>query len=287
MVSGRAHPPFQGIVWHCSALPYWAYRALSCLRRRTQCVCLDSCATTGAVLPVLLPHPFAHPIHCQASMSAARLSLHSCTLWTQIALWPFAQPAPRPNSTEQALLPSLFGPRNCQCSWLTPHPSHRLHLLHALHLLHLLRVLRPPHLPRACPPFAQYRGMENFARGEFRGGNSAVKKSGEILGIVPSFAAAAEELCFLRRAKRLQTRLSQPFLVQMYEIWCCRSGNWCWRYRPSLLWQCVAILESLSGACLVVFLQSFGRMAFGALGISRVAKLSPGETVPRQMFPPL
>ena len=117
----------------------------------------------------------------------------------------------------------------------------------------------------------------------FRGGNSAVKKSGEIFprrnfgGTVPSFAAAAEGLRFLRRAKRLRTRLSQPFLVQMYEIWCCRSGNWCWRYRPSLLWQCVAVLESLSGACLVVFLQSFGRMALGALGISRVAKLSRRE----------
>jgi hypothetical protein len=69
-----------------------------------------------------------------------------------------------------------------------------------------------------------YRGRENVARGEFRGENSAVKKSGENFprrnfgGTIPFFATAAEGLCFLRRAKRLRTRLSQPFLAQMYEI---------------------------------------------------------------------
>ena len=73
----------------------------------------------------------------------------------------------------------------------------------------------------------------------------------------------------------------------MYEIWCCRSGNWCWRYWPSLLWGCVAILESLSGECLVVLLQSFGRMALGALGISRVVKLSPGKIFPFPVVRPI
>ena len=68
------------------------------------------------------------------------------------------------------------------------------------------------------------------------GENYGLKKSGEIFpwrnfgGTVPSFATAAEGLCFLRRAKRLRTHLSQLFFAQMYEIWCCRSGNWCWRY---------------------------------------------------------
>ena len=125
------------------------------------------------------------------------------------------------------------------------------------------------------------------------GENSAAKKSGENFprrsfgGTVPSFATAAEGLCFRSRAKRLGTRLSRPFLAQMYEIWCCRSGDWrCW---PSSLWRCVAILESLSGACLVL-LQSFGRMALGALGISWVAEFSPGEMIPsflRQSVPTL
>ena len=56
------------------------------------------------------------------------------------------------------------------------------------------------------------QGEEDFARGEFCGENSAVKKSGEIsprrnfVGTVPSFAIAAEELCFLRRAKRFLRR---------------------------------------------------------------------------------
>ena len=53
------------------------------------------------------------------------------------------------------------------------------------------------------------RTVAKFSPGEFFGGT------------VPSFATAAEGLCFLRRAKRLPTRLSPPFLAQMYGIWCC------------------------------------------------------------------
>ena len=45
-----------------------------------------------------------------------------------------------------------------------------------------------------------------------------------------------------------------------------------------MLWQCVANLESLSGACLVVLLQS-------SLGISRVAKFSPGKIIPSEFVP--
>ena len=63
---------------------------------------------------------------------------------------------------------------------------------------------------------------ENFA-GKISPLRTVAKFSpGEIFGgTVPSFATAAEGLCFLRRAKHLPTRLSQPFLAQMYGIWCC------------------------------------------------------------------
>ena len=51
-----------------------------------------------------------------------------------------------------------------------------------------------------------------------------------------------------------------------------------------MLWQYVAILESLSGACLVVLLQSFGQMTLGALGISRVVKLPPSKVFPSPVW---
>ena len=124
----------------------------------------------------------------------------------------------------------------------------------------------------------KYRGRENFAKGRISPLRKVAKFSpGEIFlfgGTVPSFATTAEGLCFLRIAKRLRTRLSQPFLAQMYEIWCCQSGKWCRRYWPVLLWQ------------FVVLLQLFGRMASGALGISRLAKLSPGEIFPSPVAVP-
>ena len=67
------------------------------------------------------------------------------------------------------------------------------------------------------------QGEGKFRQGRTSRENSAVKKGGELFprrifgGTVPFFATAAEGLCFLRRAKRLRKRLSQPFVAQMYE----------------------------------------------------------------------
>ena len=99
---------------------------------------------------------------------------------------------------------------------------------HQMQGLHWMQVQAPSlcrlSVGRACER-AQFVQGEGKARGEFSGGNSAVKKSGETFprrnfgGTVPSFATAPEGLCFPSRAKRLRTRLSQLFLTQMYEIW--------------------------------------------------------------------
>ena len=68
-----------------------------------------------------------------------------------------------------------------------------------------------------------YRGGENFARGEFRGENFAVKKGGEIFpwrnfGVtVPSFTTAAGIVFPEQGQARLRTRLCQPFAAQMHE----------------------------------------------------------------------
>ena len=68
-----------------------------------------------------------------------------------------------------------------------------------------------------------YRGGENFARGEFRGENFAVKKGGEIFpwrnfGVtVPSFTTAAGIVFREQGQAQLRTRLCQPFAAQMHE----------------------------------------------------------------------
>ena len=68
-----------------------------------------------------------------------------------------------------------------------------------------------------------YRGGGNFARGEFRGENFAVKKGGEIFpwrnfGVtVPSFTTAADIVFPEQGQARLRTRLCQPFAEQMHE----------------------------------------------------------------------
>ena len=68
-----------------------------------------------------------------------------------------------------------------------------------------------------------YRGGGNFARGEFRGENFAVKKGGEIFpwrnfGVtVPSFTTAAGIVFREQGQAQLRTRLCQPFAAQMHE----------------------------------------------------------------------
>ena len=68
-----------------------------------------------------------------------------------------------------------------------------------------------------------YKGGENFAKGEFRGENFAVKKGGENFpwrnfGVtVPSFTTAAGIVFPEQGQARLRMRLCQPFAAQMHE----------------------------------------------------------------------